>query len=426
MAATAPWRVRSSSWLLGLLLIAGCSSPSSTPADSVNEAAVVAADAARVHERLLTMDSHLDTPALLVQPGFDITRRHDPLRDYSQVDLPRMREGGLDGGFWVIYTAQGPLTTEAYDRVYRIALARSDSITTMTKRYRDDFELATTAADAQRIVAAGKRIVYKSIENAYPLGEDLTRLDQFYKKGVRMLGPVHFANNQFADSATDPDGPTWQGLSPLGKQLVLRANELGMVIDASHAHDLVFDQLIEFSKTPIVLSHSGAKALYDHPRNIDDARLVRLARNGGVIQMNALGAYLKALPQQPERRAALQSLFAEARKIEPPTLASRAEMIAKRREIDAQYPAQLASFEDYMAHFLHVLKLIGPDHVGIGADWDGGGGVVGMRDIAAFPRVTKRLLAEGYSEEDLAKIWGGNVLRLLREAEAYKLVAANQ
>ncbi len=415
-------------WLLGWVAVAGCSAVSDSPQNtaSVEPAAVaevpaVAENAAIVHERLLTMDTHLDTPALLVQPGFDITKRHDPLRDYSQVDLPRMREGGLDGGFWVIYTAQGPLTDDAYDREYRIANARSNSITSMTKRYPDDFELATTAADAQRIVATGKRIVYKSIENAYPIGEDLTRLDRFYRGGVRMLGPVHFANNQFADSATDPDGPTWQGLSPLGEQLVVRANELGMILDASHAHDLVFDQLLTLSKTPIILSHSGAKAIFDHPRNIDDARLLRLAESGGVIQMNALGAYLKALPPQPDRRAALQALSAETKKIQPPTLESRAAMIAERRAIDAKYPAQLASFEDYMTHFLHVLELIGSDHVGIGADWDGGGGVIGMRDIAAFPRVTDRLLAEGYTEEDLAKIWGGNVLRLLREAEAHRV-----
>lgn len=410
-----------------VLALAGCGSLADQAVEREGAAvAAVSMDPAAVHERLLTMDSHLDTPALLVQPGFDITARHDPLRDYSQVDLPRMREGGLDGGFWVIYTPQGPLNSDAYDRTYRIATARSNSITTMTKRHPEDFELATTAIDAQRIVSSGKRIVYKSIENAYPVGEDLDRLDRFYDMGVRMLGPVHFANNQFADSATDPKGPRWQGLSPLGRQLVERANALGMILDASHAHDLVFDELLTLSKTPIILSHSGAKAIFDHPRNIDDTRLLRLAESGGVIQMNALGSYLRQLPPQPERGAALRALFAESNKIDPPTRESREALIEKRRAIDAQYPAQLASFEDYMAHFLHVLKLIGPNHVGIGADWDGGGGVVGMRDIAAFPRVTERLLAEGYTEDDLAKIWGGNVLRLLQQAETYRLVLSGR
>ena len=405
-------------------LLAACS----PPAPEVNEpGAGIAADTPapqttdplELHERLITMDTHLDTPALLVQPGFDITHRHDPLSDYSQVDLPRMIEGGLDGGYWVIFTRQGELTDEAYADVLQVALERSAAIRDMVAANPDDFELALVAEDAARIAAAGKRIVYQSIENAYPLGEDLANLEDFFDLGVRMVGPVHFANNQFADSATDPDGPTWQGLSPLGRELVAEANRLGMILDGSHAHDLVFDQLLELSATPIILSHSGAKAIFDHPRNIDDARLLQLAEQGGVIQMNALGAYLTELPANPERQAAMGALFAEMRATTDMSESRRAELTQRRREIDAQYPPALATFEDYMDHFLHVLELIGPNHVGVGADWDGGGGVAGMQDIAAFPRITERLLAEGYTEEDLAKIWGGNVTRLLAAAQAH-------
>ena len=376
-------------------------------------------DPRQVHERLITMDTHLDTPALLVQPGFDITHLHDPLSDYSQVDLPRMIEGGLDGGYWVIYTRQGELSEAAYANVLEVALQRSAAIRDMVATNPDDFELALVAEDAARIAAAGKRIVYQSIENAYPLGEDLSNLERFFDLGVRMVGPVHFANNQFADSATDPEGPTWQGLSPLGKELVAEANRLGMILDGSHAHDLVFDQLLELSATPIILSHSGAKAVFDHPRNIDDGRLQQLAAKGGVIQMNALGAYLTSLPANPDRQAAMGALFAEMNAADEMDEAQRADFLQRRRDIDAQYPPALATFEDYMEHFLHVLNLIGPEHVGVGADWDGGGGVAGMRDIAAFPRITERLLAEGYTEADLAKIWGGNVTRLLAAAEAY-------
>ncbi len=330
-----------------------------------------------------------------------------------------MIEGGLDGGFWVIFTRQGELTEAAYANVLEVALQRSQAIQDMVSANPEDFELALLAADAQRIEAAGKRIVYQSIENSYPLGEDLTNLERFYDLGVRMVGPVHFANNQFADSGTDPEGPTWNGLSPLGRELVAEANRLGMVLDASHAHDLVFDQLLELSATPIILSHSGAKAIYDHPRNLDDKRLLQLAANGGVIQMNALGSYLTELPQNAERQAAMSALFAEMSSAGLLDEAQRESFMQRRRDIDAQYPPALATFEDYMAHFLHVLELIGPDHVGVGADWDGGGGVAGMRDIAAFPRITERLLAEGYSEADLTKIWGGNVVRLLAAAEAH-------
>lgn len=418
-----PARSMSATIILTLFLT-GCSPDTTESNDTAqpiitSEAEPAVVDARAIHERLLTMDTHLDTPALLVQSGFDITHRHDPISDYSQVDLPRMIEGGLDGGFWVIFTRQGELTEAAYAGVLETALQRSQAIQDMVAANPENFELAMMANDAARIEAAGKRIVYQSIENSYPLGEDLGNLERFYDLGVRMVGPVHFANNQFADSATDPEGPTWNGLSPLGRELVTEANRLGMVLDASHAHDLVFDQLLALSATPIILSHSGAKAIFDHPRNIDDERLLALAANGGVIQMNALGSYLTELPQNPERGAAMGALFAEMRSMAEIDEAQRESFMQRRRDIDAQYPPALATFEDYMAHFLHVLALIGPEHVGVGADWDGGGGVAGMRDIAAFPRITERLLAEGYSEADLAKIWGGNVVRLLAAAEAH-------
>jgi len=371
-----------------------------------------------MHERLIVMDSHLDTPALLERPGFDITERHDPLTDYSQVDLPRMIEGGLDGGFWVIYTPQGPLTPAGYASARDSALLRAVAIQRMLAAYPEHFAIATRAEDAARIHAEGKRIVYQSIENSYPLGEDVSLLETFYDLGVRMVGPVHFANNQFADSGTDLEGPEWGGLSPLGEELVREANRLGMIVDASHAHDLAFDDMLALSATPIVLSHSGTRALYDHPRNLDDERLLKLAASGGVIQMNALGAYLKALQQAPARQAALQALREETAALGDNVTPEQYEaLLEKRREIDARFPADMADFEDFMEQLLYALDLLGPDHVGIGADWDGGGGVVGMQDIAAFPLITERLLAEGYTEADLAKIWGGNLVRLLRAAE---------
>ena len=189
----------------------------------------------------------------------------------------------------------------------------------MLAAHGDHFAAALRADDAAAIAAQGKRIVYKSIENAYPLGEDISRLDEFYAAGVRMVGLVHMANNQFADSATDPAGPKWSGLSPLGKALIRRANRLGMIVDLSHAHDAALQQAIELSTTPVILSHSGAAALYAHPRNVNDALLRDLAASGGVMHINSLSGYLKKLDTDPARRPALVALFRYWRQNPPQT-----------------------------------------------------------------------------------------------------------
>lgn len=376
-------------------------------------------DPRALHERILTLDTHLDTPAHFARPGWTITDRHTFPEDVSQVDLPRMIEGGLDGGFWVVYTPQGPRTPEGNARALAAASARLASIHSMIAANSGAFELALRSEDAARIASSGKRVVYISVENSYPLSGRLDLLPAWYDRGVRMIGPVHTANNDFADSATDRSGPQWNGLSPAGRELVRQANRLGMIVDLSHASDAAFDQALELSATPIILSHSGPSAVYMHPRNIDDERLRRLAAKGGVIQVNALGSYLRELPPAPERQAAVTALRARYGAVENLNAEQLAAYEAERIAIERQYPAPQADFEDYMRHLMHVLQLIGPDHVGIGADWDGGGGVAGMNDISQIPRITERLVAAGYSQEDIAKIWGGNVIRLLHTAEDY-------
>ena len=330
-----------------------------------------------------------------------------------------MRMGGLDGGFWAIYTPQGLPTEEAYASALGRALQRSNAIRNLAAAHPDAFALALNSKDARDIAVSGKRIVFQSIENAYPLGDDVSRLETFYDLGVRMVGPVHSANNQFGDSATSPD-PKWNGLSPLGVELVKEANRLGMIVDASHASDAVFDQLLDVSKTPIILSHSGAKAIYDHPRNIDDQRLLKLAASGGVIHVNSLGGYLQELNLNREYSAELGKAFREFMSIKQPTEVEYQAFLAKRRDIDARHSPEKATFDDYMAHFLYILDLVGPNHVGVGADWDGGGGVVGMEDVASIGRITQVLVAKGYSKTDIEKIWSGNVLRLLKAAEDHK------
>jgi len=376
----------------------------------------------QLHQRLITLDSHLDTPASLDLPGWSIEKEHDVHRDYTQVDLPRMKKGGLDGGFWAIYTPQGPLTQEGFRKARDFAIMRGVSIREMVASDPASFQLALEAKDAASIAAARKRIVYMSIENAYPLGEDVSLLKTFYDMGVRVSGFAHFAHNQFADSSTDPSKkPRYGGLSPLGKELLKEMNRLGIVPDASHSSDQVLDDLLALSTTPVLLTHSGCKAVFDHPRNIDDDHLRALAAKGGVIQMNAYGGYLRASKPNPQRQEALKALNGQMREDVRLTAEKRAELLAKRQEIDRLYPeTDRPDFDDFMAHMLHALKIAGPDHVGIGLDWDGGGGVAGMEDVVDLPRITAALLKAGYSESDIQKIWSGNVLRVLAAAEAAK------
>jgi membrane dipeptidase len=374
----------------------------------------VSPSARAVHDSLLTLDTHLDTPANFARPGWDIMDRHQ-IADRSQVDYPRMVEGGLKGGFFAIYTPQGPRTPEG-DRAARdAAIMRGVEIREMVAKHGDKFALALKADDAAAIVASGRRVVFMSIENSYPIEGDITLMSTFQKMGVRLIGPVHFKNNDLADSATD--APEWHGLSPLGRRFVAEANRLGLVLDASHASDDVLDQMIALSKTPVILSHSGVKAAFDHPRNIDDGRLKALAASGGVIQINSI--YLVATPNNPERSAAMAALMKKAQAAGQ-TPADQAALEADYAAIEARYPEPKATFEQFIAQLLHALKVAGVDHVGIGTDMDGGGGVTGMEDITGYPKITAVLLAAGYSRDDLAKIWGGNVLRVLRQAEAYK------
>lgn len=378
-------------------------------------APIVSAEAMKVHRSLLTLDTHLDTPALLAVPGWSILDRHDARRDYSQVDVPRMKEGHLDGGFWAIYTPQGPLTPVATRAARDAAFERAVEIREMVAAHPGVFALADKAGDAAKIAASGRIVVYLSIENAWPLGDDVTLLQTFHRLGVRISGFAHFRNNQFADSATDKE--QWGGLSPAGKALLAEMNRLGVVADFSHSSDKALEDGLTLSKAPVILSHSGSRAVFDHPRNIDDQLLRALSAQGGVIQINTM--YVKAPKPDPERAAALRALvekYPENRTLAPP---ERAAFLAERAAIDAQHPVvDGPTFADVVANLLHALKVAGVDHVGIGADWDGGGGVSGLEDVASLPKITEALLNAGYTREDIAKVWSGNVLRVLAAAEA--------
>ncbi|WP_407472344.1 dipeptidase [Xanthomonas campestris pv. campestris] len=395
---------------LSLLLAA------TTSAHAMEFSAAELARASALQKRLVTLDSHLDTPANLERGDFDVMQGHAGNR-LSQVDYPRMLEGALDGGFWAVYTGQGNRSAAAHLDNRDAGLQRLMKIHNLLAAQPQRFALATTPTDAARIKAAGKRVVYISMENASPLVADPSLLRFYYAQGLRLMSTVHFLNNEFADSATDPKGAEWKGLSPAGKQLVQQA--LGIVIDQSHASDAVFDQLIALSPVPIVLSHSGARAVYNHPRNIDDARLKVLAAHGGVIQVNSYGGYLIDSGASPERKAAEKALADQYGGWEHLKMSDGTALSEALKALDARYPVKRATEEDFFAHLEHVLKIAGPAHVGIGMDWDGGGGVVGLEDVSDLPRITAWLLRKGYSEPQIAGIWGGNLLRVMEQAQAY-------
>src|SRR5688572_4085853 len=343
-------------------------------APTLRAAEPVTDKARALHERIVVLDSHLDTPMLFDDPLWNILERHQPGDGTNQVDLPRMIDGGLDGGLWVIYTRQGERTLAGNRAARDHGLKRLLQLHRLVAAHPEKFELALTPEDARRIAAAGRRVVFISMENASPLALDPSLLQTYFDHGLRVLGLVHTSNNEFADSS-NAAAAEWNGLSAQGRALVAEANRLGIVIDQSHASDTVFDQLLELSKAPIILTHTSADSVHDHMRNIDDARLRRLAQKGGLIQVNSVGSFLKNTQAAP------------------------------------------ASFDDYMRHVLHILRVAGPEHVGFGADWDGGGGVVGLEDVSMLPRITARLLQEGYSETQIAAMWGGNLLRVMGEAQ---------
>ena len=375
-----------------------------------------------LHDGFLTLDTHLDTPEHFSRQGWSMVDRHAVTEDGTQVDLPRMKAGGLDGGFFVIYTGQGELTAEGYRKARDFALNRATEIREMVAAHSDQFGLAYAAEDAARINKAGKVFVFQSIENSWPIGEDLTLLRTFYATGVRMAGPVHFLNNQFADSSTDPKGKIWRGYSPLGLRWLAEANRLGILVDVSHASDDVVDQSVALSKAPIIASHSGAKAIFDHPRNLDDARIKKIADSGGAVCINSV--YLKApTPPSAERKAALDALGPLP---EDATETQVKAWMGRLMAINAKYPFPRANFELFMASMLHTLKIAGPKAVCVGADWDGGGGVEGLEDVADLPRITARLKAEGYGDADIQAIWSGNVLRLVAGAQAYAKSVASK
>ncbi|NYF31649.1 MULTISPECIES: dipeptidase [Sphingopyxis] len=385
---------------IAILLAATALTACSTGGDKPKEA-----PDAPLHSRMLVLDTHLDTPLHFERAGWSFADRHALADDISQLDIPRMKDGNLDGGFFAIYTEQGPLTPKGYADALAFARKRSDLIDSTIAKYPEVIAPALTAPDALRLNKEGKLIAFKSMENSYPLGEDLSLLQEFYDKGLRLAGPVHSKDNQFADSATGAG--RWKGLSPLGKQWVAEMNRLGIVIDASHSSDAAFDQLLALSKYPILLSHSSLRSAYDHPRNLDEGRLKALAAKGGAMCISTI--FMSEMNMSPARG----ELFGKYERIGTLSPAEQADLNRQWRELDKTEKLWAADFDAYMTMVLRAIEVGGVDHICFGADWDGGGGLPGIEDVSALPKVTERLKAAGYSDVDIEKMWSGNILRVL-------------
>ena len=332
---------------------------------------------------LLTVDTHIDINVLNFTDSLNYTMNTD-----TQFNLPKMIEGGLDVAWLVVYTAQGELNEEGYEAAYNNAISKFDAIDRLVNVYApDQVELAITSDDVRRILAKGKKVIMIGVENAYSMGLDTSNVEKFWKRGARYVSLTHNGHNQFSDSNTGEFDRTsmHNGLSDLGKEVIELLNYYGIMIDISHPSKDAIKQMIELSKAPVMASHSSARALRDHPRNLDDELLELIKANGGVVQTTALGSFLTD------------------REDPPPNMG------------------------DFMDHIDYMVNKIGIDHVGISSDFDGGGGIVGWNDASETMNVTNALRERGYTESEIEQLWGGNLLRVLDEVQdiAEKLQTAS-
>lgn len=420
-----------------------------------NDAALIA-KAKGIHDRVLKLDTHDDIDPANFTADCNYTQRLT-----TQVNLPKMADGDMDVAFFVVYVGQRLPVEEEYAYAYEQAIEKFDAIHRFTKEIAPDaMGLALTAEDVRRLHREGKRAAVIGIENGYPIGTDIRRVKEFYDRGGRYMSLAHNGNSQLADSNTgEATGYVHNnGLSPLGREVIAEMNRLGMMIDLSHPSKGANLEAIRLSKAPVIASHSSVRALANHSRNMDDEQLVALKKNGGVIQIVGFASYLKT--DSPERTQALAKLRAdlgfgggsvgsafrmppanpracpvEDPKLEtasagaPPTRRSsgflsrlpadvRAEWEKRMAEIDAKYPpASRANVQDLANHIDYAVKLIGIDHVGISSDFDGGGGIDGWDSAAEAFNVTLELVRRDYSEEQIGKLWGGNLLRVWDEVD---------
>ena len=413
------------------LSTAACASAQGRPSDDA-----LVARARGIHERVMTLDTHVDispTTFSANQPNYVNGGLVNP---NQQVDLPKMEQGGLDAVFFSIYQGQQQnFTPEGYQNAFTTAMAKVEAIRRMTTQLAPDrIGLATTAAEVRRIAASGRKVALMGMENGYAIGEDISNVKKFADLGVRYLSLAHNGNNQLADSNNgQPDGERHGGLSALGRQAVAEANRWGVMLDISHPSKKANMQTFQLTRAPVIASHSAMRALADHTRNLDDEELQALKRNGGVVQVVAFASYLKVPPaERTQALAALRQEFGITgggnNALQALTEERRAQYQARLAELERRFPAPArANVSDLVDHIDYAVKLIGIDHVGISSDFDGGGGVDGWNNATETFNVTLELVRRGYSEADIAKIWSGNILRVMEQVErvAAQLQRAN-
>ena len=454
--------------LIGAAIVAPPAAQTQTPADDA-----LIKKAQGIHERVIALDTHDDINA------DDFTPERNYTQDLgNQVNLPKMLKGGLDASFFIVYVGQDrsekAFTKEGFDNAYRQAVEKFDAIHQLTEKIAPDkIELALTAADVRRIAKSGKKVALIGVENGYPLGDETTavaRVKEFYDRGARYLSLAHNGHSQLADSNTGEADNVWlhNGLSPLGKQVIAELNRVGIMVDLSHPSKQANLQAIALSKAPVIASHSAARAVFDHSRNLDDEQLAAIKKNGGVVQTVAFASYVKVTPPSAERTAALQKLADEFKvpvtalgrggrgggrgrgqadaagrgQADPPGAAGagapqrgaqggrgnnalaalseeqRAELQKRMDDLNAKFPPPpQATVKDFVDHVDYLVKKIGIDHVGISSDFDGGGGVDGWRDASETFNVTVELVRRGYTEDQIGKIWSGNLLRVMDEVQ---------
>ncbi len=371
--------------------------------------------AARIHKEAFTVDSHTDTPMRLTREDFDFMAKNDPRESRSKVDLPRMKEGGLDGIYFAVFIGQGERTPEGNERAKQEALRICDTIDALVGRHTDEMEIATKATDLKRITRKGKRAIYLGMENGYPVGNDLAMLDTYYERGIRYVTIVHSYNNDICDSSTD--STEHGGLSPFGEKVVQRMNDLGMMVDLSHASDETFYDVLELSRAPVIASHSCSRALCDNPRNLTDEMLLALKENGGVIQMCILSAYVRTPAPNPERDSARLAVREKHGNYYELDDDGKDAFMVDWFAVDRDFPRELATVSEAVDHIDHMVEIIGIDHVGIGTDFDGGGGLEDCFDVSQMGNITLELVRRGYTPREIRKIWGGNLTRVLSEVE---------
>jgi membrane dipeptidase len=397
-----------------LSLIFSCASDVS----KINSEKKLIEKALDIHNRVLTLDTHADTPLRMIQPGFDLSERHDPNETGSKLDYPRMVEGGLDAVFFAAFVAQDIRNDDGHNRAKNLCLQMIDSVITSTNRNSDMVGLALNPEDAYSLEKEGKRAIYIGIENGYPIGNDLSNISLYYKKGVRYITLVHSSNNDLADSSTDSNGPEHEGLSDFGNEVVKEMNRLGIMVDVSHGSDSLFYDTIALSKAPIIASHSNARKVTNHERNMTDEMLKLMAKNGGVVQLTMLSNYLREVPPNAEKDSAIAALRSSMKPVVEMTEEEQNEARESIKKLNDMFPAPLANVKNVVDHIDHIVNVAGIDHVGIGCDFDGGGGIEGVFDASEVMNITIELVRRGYSEDQIEKIWGGNLIRVFKEVQA--------